>query len=555
MDNLRPLLYLSLLFIIFMIWQAWQKDHAPVKPVISHHVQQSITQASQPSPEKRGPAGASEKETRKSILHMANRYVEVKTKVLNLLINAKTGAIMQASLPTYPVSTKEPKKPFQIFFKNENETYVAYSGLIPSGQNPYLLNVLNTKNFKPNIVKVYALEKGEKILRVPLTIKSLDHLQWKRTYIFKPDSFEVHIKDEVINSGKLPWRGSLFNMIVRTPVKSSHSLLNADDHSYIGPAWYNGSYKKISFSDILKNPVAKTVKGGWVAMVEQYFLTAWIPPKNVPVQIMTRSFNTEQGQMAGIAYVSPTMSLAPGNKKDYSSKMWVGPELQGKLASVAPGLDRTTGYGYFTFIAQPLYWLLSKIHSIIGNWGWSIVLLTVLIKLVFYKLSETSYRSMARMRSMQPKLKELKERYADDRQKMSQATMEIYKKEKINPLGGCLPMLVQVPVFISLYWVLLKSVELRQAPFMFWIHNLAAPDPYFVLPVLMGITMFLQQRLNPMSVDPLQQKVMMALPIAFSIFFAFFPSGLVLYWLTNNILSIAQQWVITRNVQNTMKTT
>ena len=236
----------------------------------------------------------------------------------------------------------------------------------------------------------------------------------------------------------------------------------------------------------------------------------------------------------------------------FSSQMWIGPELQNKLAEVAPGLNLTTGYGIFTFIAQPLFLLLSKIHSVIGNWGWSIILLTFLIKLGFYKLSEKSYRSMARMRAVQPKLKELKERYGGERQKMSQATMELYKREKINPLGGCLPMIVQVPVFISLYWVLLESVELRQAPFILWIHNLAVPDPYFVLPVLMGLAMFLQQRLNPTPVDPLQQKVMMVLPIAFSIFFAFFPSGLVLYWVTNNILSMTQQWVITRQITKAM---
>ena len=229
--------------------------------------------------------------------------------------------------------------------------------------------------------------------------------------------------------------------------------------------------------------------------------------------------------------------------------MWIGPELQDHLAQVAPGLDLTTGYGIFTFIAKPLFWLLSKIHGFIGNWGWSIIILTLLIKLAFYKLSEASYRSMARMRAMQPKMKALKERIGDDRQRLSQATMELYKKEKINPLGGCLPMVVQIPVFIALYWVLLESVELRQAPFMFWIHDLSSKDPYYVLPVLMGITMFLQQRLNPAPLDPLQQKVMSILPLAFTFFFAFFPSGLVLYWLTNNLLSIAQQWVITKRIE------
>jgi YidC/Oxa1 family membrane protein insertase len=290
----------------------------------------------------------------------------------------------------------------------------------------------------------------------------------------------------------------------------------------------------------------REVTGGWTAMIQHYFVGAWIPPGEQAERYYTRALQDERYV---IGLIGPSLTVEPGSEQSSSARLFVGPKLQHRMEAVAPGLELTVDYGKLTFIAEPIFWLLEKIHSLVRNWGWSIIFLTILIKLAFFKLSETSYKSMANMRKLAPRLQALKERYGDDKQKLNQAMMDMYKKEKVNPLGGCLPVLVQIPVFISLYWVLLESVEMRQAPFMLWIQNLSSPDPYYILPLIMGATMLIQQKLNPAPMDPMQAKVMMVLPVVFTVFFAFFPSGLVLYWVVNNTLSIAQQYVITKRVE------
>ena len=305
-------------------------------------------------------------------------------------------------------------------------------------------------------------------------------------------------------------------------------------------------YEKIKFDDMQDEPLSRDVKDGWAAMIQHYFVAAWVPPGNETDRYYTRALKGERYVMG---LIGQTLQVAPGSEGSAQAQLYVGPKLQHAMKEVAPGLELTVDYGVLTILAQPIFWLLENIHSLVGNWGWSIIFLTMLIKLAFFKLSETSYKSMANMRKLAPRLKALKERYGDDKQKLNQAMMDMYKKEKVNPLGGCLPVLVQIPVFISLYWVLLESVEMRQAPFMLWIQNLSAPDPYFILPLIMGVTMLIQQKLNPAPMDPMQAKVMMILPIVFTVFFAFFPSGLVLYWVVNNTLSIAQQYVITKRVE------
>ncbi len=306
-------------------------------------------------------------------------------------------------------------------------------------------------------------------------------------------------------------------------------------------------YEKISFDDIAKKELNQPVKDGWVAMIQHYFLGAWVPNPGETNDFYTRVVggNRYMVGMRGAAQAVPA-----GATGDFRTRLYVGPKLQGVLADIAPNLQLTVDYGMLTIIAEPLFWLLKWIHNIVGNWGWSIIILTLLIKLAFYKLSETSYRSMANMRRLAPELTRLKELYGDDKQKMNEAMMGLYKKEKVNPLGGCLPILVQIPVFIALYWVLVESVQLRQAPFMFWIKDMSIPDPFYVLPLVMGVTMFVQQKLSPAPPDPIQAKVMMALPIVFTFMFLWFPSGLVLYWVVNNMLSIAQQWVITKRVES-----
>jgi YidC/Oxa1 family membrane protein insertase len=305
-------------------------------------------------------------------------------------------------------------------------------------------------------------------------------------------------------------------------------------------------YTKESFDDMRDARLQREVSDGWIAMIQHYFLSAWIPPSGTVETFYTNVLDNSRYIIG--KYSSP-VTIASGASHSFENRLFVGPKLQETLTEVAPGLELAVDYGWLTVIAQPIFWLLNKIHSIVGNWGWAIIILTILIKLAFYKLSETSYKSMANMRKMTPRMQALKDRYGDDKQRLNQAMMELYKKEKINPLGGCLPILVQIPVFIALYWVLLESVEMRHAPFALWLNNLSAPDPYFVLPLIMGVSMFVQQKLNPPPPDPIQAKVMMSLPFVFTVFFAFFPSGLVLYWVVNNLLSIAQQWYITQKIE------
>jgi len=295
-----------------------------------------------------------------------------------------------------------------------------------------------------------------------------------------------------------------------------------------------------------KEPFNRDLKGGWAAMVQHYFIAAWVPGQEETNHFYSKSLGDD---LYVLGMSSAEQTVPAGSKGDFKSRLYIGPKQQDHLAAVAPHLELTVDYGLLTFIAKPIFWLLKHLHELLGNWGWSIILLTMFIKLAFYKLSAASYRSMANMRRMTPKMAQIRERYGDDRQRMSQAMMELYKKEKINPLGGCLPIVVQIPVFISLYWVLLGSVELRQAGFIFWIHDLSTKDPYYVLPLIMGISMFVQQRLSPAPPDPIQAKVMMALPVVFTLFFAFFPAGLVLYWVVNNVLSITQQWYITKSLE------
>jgi len=306
------------------------------------------------------------------------------------------------------------------------------------------------------------------------------------------------------------------------------------------------AYQKISFSDMLDGNLSKNVKGGWAVMQQHYFLSAWIPNKQKTNHYYT---SVSQNGIYTIGFVGPRLKIAPGDKLSTKTTFYAGPQLSDRLQAIAPNLDLTVDYGWLWFISIAIFWLMKKIYLLIGNWGWSIVLVTIAIKALFYKLSATSYRSMAKMRRLAPKIKALKERVGNDKQKMSQATMELYKKEKVNPFGGCLPILIQIPFFIALYYVLIESVELRQAPFIFWIHDLSIKDPFYVLPVLMGISMFIQQKLSPAPPDPIQAKMMMLLPVVFTVFFLNFPAGLVLYWFVNNTLSILQQWYVMRKLE------
>jgi YidC/Oxa1 family membrane protein insertase len=373
-----------------------------------------------------------------------------------------------------------------------------------------------------------------------------------KTYTFHRDRYAIDVAHEVTNIGDAAVTPSLYLQILRDGNKPEGE--SALYYTYTGPVVYTdeAKFKKVDFSAIEKNKpeLPRPANDGWVGMIQHYFVTAWVPPPGVERQFYARAVDRN---LFSIGTLLPMGSVAPGASAASKSTLYVGPQDQNTLERLAPGLDLVVDYGWLTFLAKPIYWLLEFLHRIVGNWGWAIVLLTVLIKAAFYPLSAASYKSMAKMKEVTPRLTKIREQYGNDKQKMNTAMMELYKNEKINPLGGCLPILVQIPVFISLYWVLLASVEMRNAPWILWVQDLATPDAWFILPILMMATMWIQFKLNPTPPDPVQAKVMMMMPFIFGVMFFFFPAGLVLYWLTNNVLSIAQQWYVTKQIANARK--
>ncbi|WP_210642147.1 MULTISPECIES: membrane protein insertase YidC [unclassified Pseudomonas] len=474
--------------------------------------------------------------------------IQIKTDVLELAIDPQGGDVAQLKLPLYPRRQDHPEIPFQLFDNGNERTYLAQSGLIgtngpdasPSGRPVYSAEK-----------KSYQLADGQDQLVVDLKF-SKDGVNYIKRFALKRGLYDVTVSYLIDNQSAQPWSGAMFAQLKRDASSDPSSSTATGTATYLGAALWTSSepYKKVSMKDMDKAQLKETVQGGWVAWLQHYFVTAWIPQKGESNIVQTRK--DSKGNYI-IGYTGPALTAAPGAKAETSAILYAGPKSQAVLKELSPGLELTVDYGFLWFIAQPIFWLLQHIHSIVGNWGWSIIFLTMLIKGLFFPLSAASYKSMARMRAVAPKLAALKEQHGDDRQKMSQAMMELYKKEKINPLGGCLPILVQMPVFLSLYWVLLESVEMRQAPFMLWITDLSIKDPFFILPIIMGATMFIQQQLNPTPPDPMQAKVMKMMPIIFTFFFLWFPAGLVLYWVVNNVLSITQQWYITRKIEAATK--
>ncbi|WP_460408646.1 membrane protein insertase YidC [Pseudomonas amygdali] len=474
--------------------------------------------------------------------------IHVKTDVLDLAIDPVGGDVVQLRLPLYPRRQDRPDVPFQLFDNGGERTFLAQSGL--TGTNGPDARAAGRPVYT-STQKTYQLADGQDTMVVDLKF-SENGVNYIKRFTFKRGLYDLVMTYVVDNQSAQPWAGNLFAQLKRDASSDPSSTTATGTATYLGAALWTAAepYKKVSMKDIDKGQVKETVQGGWVAWLQHYFVTAWIPDHNATNAVQTRK--DSQGNYI-IGFTSPTLSVAPGAQAETSATLYAGPKSQAVLKELSPGLELTVDYGFLWFIAQPIFWLLQHIHAILGNWGWSIIVLTMLIKGLFFPLSAASYKSMARMRAVAPKLTLLKEQHGDDRQKMSQAMMELYKKEKINPLGGCLPILVQMPVFLSLYWVLLESVEMRQAPWILWITDLSIKDPFFILPIIMGATMFIQQRLNPTPPDPMQAKVMKMMPIIFTFFFLWFPAGLVLYWVVNNTLSIAQQAYITRKIEAATK--
>jgi YidC/Oxa1 family membrane protein insertase len=471
----------------------------------------------------------------------AERPVRVSTGVLELEITPRGGDLVKALLPRYPVHKNQPDVPVQLLDPSPDNLYVFRTGLTAAAPEA---STRPDTMYSAQAME-YRLEPGQDMLEVPLTVQLDDGITVTKTYRFRRGSYAVELEQRIQNDQDAPWIGASYLQLRRLHDPPGRSLTNVESYSFRGPVVFNGEkYEKLDVGDLARTRLEFTTEGGWVASIQHHFLAAAIPAGRA-------QFTAAAGPdgVYTLTAVGMRTVVAPGASEVFSDQLFVGPKLQDQLEATAPRLRLTVDYGWLTIISQPLFWVLSKIHSVVGNWGWSIILMTMLIKLVFYKLSETSGKSMAKMRKLQPRMKALQERYADDRQKLSQAMMELYKKEKVNPAAGCLPILVQMPVFLALYWVLLESVEMRQAPFMLWITDLSVRDPLFILPLLMGITMFIQQKLNPAPPDPVQAKIMQALPIVFTVFFAFFPAGLVLYWFVNNLLAIMQQWHINKVVE------
>lgn len=471
--------------------------------------------------------------------------VTVKTDLMSVVINTQGGDIVQVDLLKHKDNVKDPNSVLRLLQDDQVRSYVAQSGLIgPNGTD--------TSDGRPTfIVDQNNYELGDSdSLNVDLSYRNDDGVLITKRYTFNRDSYVIEHTYLVNNMSEAPWRAAMFGQIKRDSSKDpSASDSGMGMQSFLGIAATTNEerYLKLPFTDIAEEPFKAMVQGGWIAMSQHYFLSAWVPNQN-----STNNFGAlvSKSGMNIARFTMPMLEVAAGQQGETSARLYVGPKDQYRLEQVAENLDLTVDYGWLWWVAQPLFWVMIMIHKFVPNWGLTIILLTVFVKALFFKLSASSYESMANMRRVTPKLNDIKERYADDKQKQSQMMMELYKKEKINPMGGCLPIIIQMPVFIALYWVLMESVEIRHAPFFAWIQDLSAMDPYYILPLIMGASMFAQQKLSPMAfTDPMQQKIMQYMPVMFTFFFLWFPSGLVLYWVVNNILSITQQYVITKRIE------
>ena len=483
-------------------------------------------------------------ETADPVATSTGRIVQIRTDVLQLAIDLEGGDIIELDLPKYLAKIDE-AEPYVLLEQNATRTYIAQSGLIgadgidKSGRPTY-----STPS------SVYTLQENDDELVVKLLFQNDAGVKVTKRYTLRRGDYLINVDYLVENGSVSRWQANLFGQLKRdnSPPPSSGSSGGMGLNPFLGAATTqpDDHFTKFTFDDMAEEPFKATLPGGWIAMIQHYFLSAWVPDQSQNHTYSTRV--TSSGfNIAG--FTSPALVLDPGQQGEIGAEFYAGPKDQYRLKEISPYLELSVDYGWLWWIAQPLFWLLTNIHDFVGNWGVAIILLTVLIKAAFFKLSATSYRSMANMRRVQPQMQDIREQFADDKQKQSQAMMELYKKEKINPMGGCLPILVQMPVFIALYWTLMESVELRQAPFILWIQDLSVMDPYFVLPLLMGASMFFMQMLNPPPPDPMQAKLMKWMPVMFTFFFLWFPAGLVLYWVVNNLLSMAQQYVITRQIE------
>lgn len=567
--NARVFLWLGLVLVLWINYETWQRDYAlppaasAVTPpsssatsALSSNVPQtalSTTPLTSIAPgvgTTAAPAisALTTGDGRPVVLAATQRELRVTTDVLDLDISLRGGDLVRAELLKYP-QVKGQDTRVRLLDGGREGFYTIQTGLTDTNgsKHPTHLAIFeSTRN-------QYTLANNQDELRIPLVWRDeAAGITVTKTYILRRSSYRIDLEYSIENRGTTPWRVASYAQILRDDPPVERSMFSVESYAFQGPAYYNGiKYFKIDRSSSADSELPREVNSGWLAGMQHHFVTAIVPSEN---QIYAYTLQTEGNQYL-LCATGPSVMVAPQTDATLKETLFVGPKLQSQLKTTGPRLDLVADYGILTLLAEPLFWLLERAYNIVSNWGWAIILITLVLKLAFYPLSESSGRSMAKMRLLTPRMKNLQETYKDDREKLGRAMMDLYKREKINPAAGCLPILIQMPVFFAFYWVLLESVEMRQAPFMFWIQDLSARDPFFVLPVIMAGAMYVQYKLNPTPPDPIQAKVFMILPFVMSITFAFFPAGLVLYWVTNTLLTIAQQWNINRRIEAEAKKT
>jgi YidC/Oxa1 family membrane protein insertase len=549
-NNPRLYLWVALGMLVFLNVEYWMRDYgprpgetqapvagapAPATPVnelanrVPQGAQSSAAAPAQPAAVPAAPAAAAGDTA---------PVVHVHTDVMDLDISTRGGTLTRADLLAYP-KVKGESAPVRLENQDPESLYEVQTGLT-GGAGTY-----------PNHLAIYESERSDYTLgsaaelKVPLSWREAG-ITVTKTFTFRRGEYAIGLAYEVHNGGTTPWEARPYAQILRNDPRTKSSYFNVESYAFHGPAIHDGTkYRKLDPTSTDDSHLSLEVRDGWIAALQHHFVSAVVPPRGAPWHFTLGI----SGNQYLLAATGPPLSVAPGGSAEFSQALFVGPKLQAQLDATSPELGRVADYGRLWFLARPLYLLLAKVHALTGNWGIAIIVVTFLLKLLFYPLSEASGRSMAKMKTLQPRIKNLQETYAEDREKLGRAMMELYQREKVNPVAGCLPIIIQIPVFLAFYWALLESVEMRQAPFAFWIHDLSSRDPLFILPAIMAVAMFVQYKLNPAPPDPVQAKVFMVMPLAMSVMFAFFPAGLVLYWVTNTVLSIAQQWNINRRIE------
>jgi YidC/Oxa1 family membrane protein insertase len=563
MNQMRPFLIFAWLMVATILWMEWNKDqHAP--PAAAQTTQQTSTMAppeglpvptvtgtvpaasapvanvpSGTAPDANVVGASGQPVVQVGAVPVVAPRLTLSNDVLRLSLDG--GNVHRAELLQYRVN-RAPDAPLVRLFDDSAENfYIAQSGWTSAQGSPSH----KTGFVAEQSATQYTLANGANSISASFVWSGAEGITIRRTYTLTRGEYALKVRDDVVNRSNKPWTGHVYRYLSRVPHVLKRGMTNPESFSFNGAVWYTpkDKYEKRAYEDFVDDgPLNITTDGGWIALLQHYFFTGWIPQANQKANFALVS----AGNQSGITATGPEFTVAPGTQTSSEAKLWIGPKLPEQLEAQAPGFGLTLDYGVFTLLAQPIHWLLAKLHGFTGNWGWAIMLLVLLIKLALYPLSAAQYKSMAKMRKFQPRMQQLKERYGDDKQKYQTALMELYKKEKINPAGGCLPVLIQMPVFLALYWVLIESVELRQAPWMLWIQDMTSRDPYFILPVINMAVMWFTQRLTPMvGVDPIQQRMFQFMPLVFGVMFAFFPAGLVLYWVTNGTLGMVQQlWMM-----------